>query len=295
MSFANNELYFCNQCKKIITNVEDLLFVEESSQRGFCTEKCIEDFYSPLFIHYEKMEKEIRKDLNIQNEPCLKLLEKNDLVDKLFSVPLEIHHSMNELEEEIFSFIGKYPQENGEEVWLLSLCYVYEAKPSFVFLLTATHNQELVNYFRFGDQIEDIDEFLSVEDAPEVKGNPKEILETVEQKKSSLLAVMIEERSPHDIPIEEFFSYEECFQPTIESPDEVYTCEDDEGDVLYTYIKAHEKNGSSFFYFVVCFNFASDPNEKTESLLPIISFPSLDADTYKKHARGDKVSGNLKN
>jgi len=294
LTFANNKLYFCNQCKKILENVEELLFVEEDSSRGFCSEQCIENFYSPLFKHYEAKEKELRGSLNIQNESCLKLLEKNELVDKLFSSPLEIHHSMNELEEEVYSFIGKFPQEKGKEVWLISLCFVYEAKPSFVFLLTATENEELVDHFRIGDPVEDIEDFLALDENLEVEGDPKQILETVEQKKSQLLAQMIEERSPHDIPIEEFIHYEPFFEPTIENPDEVYTYMDEDGDTLYTYIKAYEKEGTSFYYFVLCFNFASNPNEQTESLLPIISFPSLDADTYKKHSQGERISGSLK-
>ncbi|TNF31480.1 MAG: hypothetical protein EP319_01970 [Deltaproteobacteria bacterium] len=294
MSFSNNKLYFCNQCKKILNNVEDLLFVEEDSSRGFCSEKCIENFYSPLFKHYEAKEKELRSELGIQNETCLKLLEKSELVDKLFSAPLEIYHSMNELEEEIYSFIGKFPQDKGKEIWLISLCYVYDAKPSFVFLLTATENEEFVDHFRIGDPVEDIEDFLATDEEMEVSGDPKQILETVEQKKSSLLAQMIEERSPHDIPIEEFANYEPFFEPTIENPDEVYTYMDEDGDTLYTYIKAYERDGCSFYFFVVCYNFSSNPNEQTESLLPIISFPSLDADTYKKHSKGERISGSLK-
>ena len=222
-----------------------------------------------------------------------KVTEKNELVDKLFA-PLEVYHSMNELEEEIFSFIGKFPQDQGKEVWLISLCYVYEAKPSFVFLLTATENEEFVNYFRIGDPIENIEDFLAMDEEVQVEGDPKQILETVEQKKSVLLAHMLEERSPHDIPIEEFANYEPFFDTTIEDPDEVYTEMDEDGDTLYTYIKAYEKDGCSFYFFVVCLNFASNPNEQTESLLPIISFPSLDAETYKKHSKGEKVSGSLK-
>lgn len=285
---------FAISVKKILESVEDLLFVEESSPRGFCSENCIEDFYSPLFLHYEKMEKELRKEMKIENEACLKLLEKNELVDKLFAAPMEIHHCMNELEEEIYSFIGKFPQEKGKDVWLLALCYIYEARPSFVFLLSATQNTKFVDKFRIGTPVEDISEFLNMdENIP--SGDPKEILETVEQKKSSMLAEILEERSPHDIPIEDFAHYEEFFQPTIENPDEVFSCEDAEGDTLYTYIKAHDKSGVSFYYFIVCFNFASNPNEKTESLLPVLSFPSLDADIYKKHSKGDKISGNLKN
>jgi len=46
----NNPLYFCTECKKVIPRLDQLLFVDGNSSKGFCCEECIEDFYRPLII-----------------------------------------------------------------------------------------------------------------------------------------------------------------------------------------------------------------------------------------------------
>jgi len=60
-------IYFCNQCKKIITALEDLLFVEDGVSRGFCSEKCIEQFFMPIVQYFEKMEKNLRSLLRVDD------------------------------------------------------------------------------------------------------------------------------------------------------------------------------------------------------------------------------------
>ena len=41
------EAFFCSQCKKVVHELEQLLFVENDSPIGFCAESCIEKFYEP--------------------------------------------------------------------------------------------------------------------------------------------------------------------------------------------------------------------------------------------------------
>ena len=53
------------------------------------------------------------------------------------------------------------------------------------------------------------------------------------------------------IPFEKFSLYEDYFDTTLENPDEVYLRRDSEGDEIYTYIKAHEQDGVSFYYFIL--------------------------------------------
>ena len=44
--------------------------------------------------------------------------------------------------------------------YLASLCLVFENKPSFIFLVTATKDVALLNEFRIGKELENLEEFL---------------------------------------------------------------------------------------------------------------------------------------
>lgn len=295
------KIYLCNQCKKVIDDVEELLFVEENSTRGFCSEKCIEDFYSPIFTWYENQEKEIRKELSLLSESSLKLLDDPGQIDKLLGNPDEIWCQTNDLNEEIYSFIGKYQNKEGGVYYLMCICLLYEKKPSFIFVATATESEELVNKFRFGEQVEDLSSYIGSGLGPEGSmGSAEEeemedLLQGIESKKGTFLAELLEKRSPADIPFENFPLYDMYFEKTIEEPDEIYSYQDDEGDTIFVYIKAHEKEGVSFYYFVVSYNFQSNYAERLESLLPIISFPSVDPELYRSYCKGERLTGSLKN
>ena len=121
-----------------------------------------------------------------------------------------------------------------------------------------------------------------------------EVVQAIENKKSIILASLLEERSGLDIPYESFQEYERFFKDTLELPDEVYNSTDDEGDDVYTYIKAHQHKGDTFYYFVICVGLGKSYNVSDEALLPVISFPSLDGDLYNSYKKGKLVAGALK-
>ena len=54
-------LFYCQNCKKITTHLESLLFVEDQSPRGFCSEKCIEQNYQHLVDYFDQWEKKLAK------------------------------------------------------------------------------------------------------------------------------------------------------------------------------------------------------------------------------------------
>ena len=82
-------VYICNQCKKLISDIEELLFVEENSPRGFCSEKCIEGFYTPLFNHFENAVKKYREELKLEDEECLELLRTQSLLIKFLLIQMK--------------------------------------------------------------------------------------------------------------------------------------------------------------------------------------------------------------
>jgi len=291
-------IYFCNHCKKATADVEDLLFVEESSTRGFCSEDCIEKFYAPIVAWYENQERELRGKYQIANEDCQTLASDPGIMDKVLTRPDEVWRWTNEIGEDLYAFIRNFNQERS--FYSIILCHLFERQPSFIILASCTRNENFVALFRQGERVADPEEFLQREDLPsgatdlEVAG---EALNAIEAKKSAFLARLLQDRSVADIPFEQFDLYEKYFTPTLEDPDEIYTDEDDDGDQLFTYIKAYDQGGVSFYYFIICVEFEKDQgvDGETRRVIPLMAFPTLDGDLYRTYRQGKLVSGNLKN
>lgn len=295
----DNKLYYCNHCKTFLDKLEDLLFVEEASSRGFCSENCIEKFYQHLVDHFEEKDKNLRGEFDILEEDCLKYVGKPKLMELVLSSPHEMWHFDNEIKEEYFCFIRKVAEKGSDPFHLIVVCMIFDNKPSFILSATATRNENLLAHYRSGKELETehvvdptTDELSEGFQTVELE---EEVIESIELKKSQLLANLLEERSPSDIPFEKFMMYDDFVEETLQNPDEVYKRQDDEGDNILTYIKAHELNGISFYYFCVCMRYEKAMKEGIETLLPILTFPSLDGEICEIYRKGEKVTGALKN
>lgn len=298
MSFFK-EAYFCSECKKLVKDLEGLLFVENDGQNGFCSESCIEKFYEPLVLHYEELEKTWRSQHSLLDEEILEVVGHPVFMDQLLRRPEEVYHYVTEGGSSLYSFIVSISDDNYGDFYLMCLCLTYDNQPSFIISASATKEEGMVANYRWGDAVKNPKDFHSSSDEADSKKKHIEIDEStmmaVESKKGSYLAVLIEERSPADIPIESFGLYEGYFEPTMMNPDEIYSSVDEEGDTIYTYIKAHDREGVSFYYFIVCMRLEKGFEHNTDALVPIISFPSVDGELYRTYKKGELISGSLKN
>ena len=297
MSFFK-EAFFCGQCKKVVHELEGLLYVENEGQVGFCSETCIEKFYSPWVDHFEGLEKEWRAKNHLAEEDILEVVGHPVFMDQLLRRPTEVYCKIFEGGEHIYAFIVKLNDDKYGAFTMACLCLVYDNQPSFILSATASREDRLIDNYRWGEKVKDVKNYHSTGESQEGKQTieiDETSLQTVEQKKSSYLARLLEERSPADIPIESFNLYESFFEPTMMDPDEIYSHKDDEGDVIYTYIKAHDREGVSFYYFILCLRLQKQIEENKDALIPIISFPSVDGDIYRSYRKGDLISGSLKN
>lgn len=259
--------------------------VEDGSPRVFCTEKCIEDFYRPLVQHYQKLEKDLRTDYKLPVEEFAEYAKKPEILERAFVKPDEIWCLKNDLGEAVYSFIARF-----EDFSVIILCLVFDHRPSFIFLTTATADPRLIRDFQIGAKVRHIEPFY--EKAKEETGSlqiDQETISILESKKSTLLASLLDRRLPTDIPFEQFSIYEQFYRETLEKPDEIYKWRDHEGDELYSYIKVHDSGGISFYYVVICVG------RLIAQLLPILSFPTLDPNLYNSYKKGTLVTGNLKN
>lgn len=305
-------IYFCSECKKVLGHLDDLLFIDESSHKGFCSEDCIEDFYFPLIKHFEIVEHSLRSKLNLKEEVMPIVSSDQDLVEEVVTNPSEIFCQKNELQENFYHFIKNFPDFTA-----IVVASVYRREASFIFLSTVTKSKELVNEFRYGEKINDWElteaDLLqkiaeneinsdfpgdeSMDQGPENDDAEDMIfIQLLESKKSKILADIIMGRQEDDIPFEEYSGYEFCFQETLETPDEVFEKKDNEGDMLFSYIKSFSRGVSgsdNFTYIVICLKRSTDVS--SVNVYPILALPTTDMKMCQVFRGGTRLSGPLKN
>lgn len=264
----SDPLYCCNECKKVVPTLDKLLFVEEHSNKGFCSEECIEFFYTPFLAYYDQFLLQLRIKHQVTNENFEIGLSDKDLVEEIIRAPTEVWRTQNELHEENFTYIKHFPAGSAGIV-----CTVLHSEPSFIFLVFKSKSAELLAEFRGGERI-----------VTPRKEDRDHIVEELEIKKSHLLADLLSKRKETDIPFEEFTNYDNCLLETMNHPDEIFEYKDKEGDLLTTTIKSFLKNNKNFFYIIISYH--------TQNIL---SFPTEDMNLYAEFRVGKLVKANLKN
>lgn len=283
-------IYSCYQCREVVTNLQDLLFVEENSTKGFCSEKCIEQFYSPLLNHYETKEIELRKKYQLEDEAVVFGLNDEEMMKRLIESPDEVWCLTNGLGEETYAYF-KFLNRGC----FIVICTSYKGEPSYIFSTIKTADERLIAEYRIGE-IKLIEERV-INDLEEV----------VERKKSEILATIIEAGAHDDIGMDKYIEYDKFFEETMRDADEIYEQKDKHGDVLITYIKAYRDLGEAIFYLVICLK-SDSPSLKSLSLksstdaegdlmtiFPIMAFPTRSALVYKEFKQGKLLSGHLSN
>lgn len=282
-------------------HLDDLLFIDEQSHKGFCCEECIEDFYFPLIKYFEMIESSLRRKHNLMSELPTDTIIDGEMIEATLESPSEVFRQTNELNETYYNFIKHF---NDFSVVVISCVYRKEA--SFVFLATKTKSQALLMEFRYGEMVDSRD-FKEIDDI-RVELEPDEdfmddhdenededmiFIQLLESKKSNLLAEILMTRKDIDIPFEDYTGYESCFQETLDSPDEVFEKKDKEGDMIFTYIKAFSRGDETFYYIVTCLKRIMEA--ENVNVYPILALPTIDMELCQEFRGGTKLSGPLKN
>ena len=295
------KLYFCAACRKKISKIEELLFVEESN-RGFCCEDCIVDFYSPYMEFFDKEESNLREQLGINiSEVDISLYQDRELFEQVLYKPDEVWVDRSELNEKYYTHIYKIKNNS----YFILICSYYENEPAFVYFKTITKSLELIKLYRKSEKIdtevERTDDFQGhnsekdeeVEVLDEVQ-LPAELIEDIELKKSEHLALLLERRKESDIDFEKYPLYDDYLSLTLEDPDDEFHGKDEAGDHIISFIKSFKKDEKAFFYIAICLQ-VDIPGTDEMALLPVLSFPSDDDDLYTFYAVGDRKNNRITN
>ena len=280
-------LYYCSECKKIINNLDQLLFVENHSSKGFCSETCIEDFYRPIMFHFEKIAKTARINLGIEFEDISTGLDEKQLVEDILANPSEIWQTPNELNEKIFSYIKRYSDFSAVLIGIF-----YNEDASFILLLEKTKSENLLNELRGHEKINF--SAKAVADA-EFTEEDFTFMQLLESKKSKLLADLLLKRKDDDIAFEDFAKFEKFFEQTLQDPDEVFETKDNEGDIFFNYIKNYSEGNRAFFYIISCLKRIDSETSTEINVFPVLAFPTNDLNLFSEFRIGTRISGQLKN
>ena len=366
------EVYFCSHCKKFVDSINKLYFVDEVP-RGFCSEKCIEKYFMPIVQYYEKVEQKLREKYLITYEEIFDHIGDPELIAKVLTRPEKLTYFSNHLGETIYSFVLKFNEPPMPPFYYIILAHLFDHRPAFILLATATTNENFVHEFLFDQLVELPEKFLKTnqsplgdfasqqqvnpnikqgeqeqkqkqkhEQGPEVqeeaadskekataKKNEKDQIEEfertanldddfpilsgssgqvptrstrsfdaimpfdVEQKKSILLAELLENRRPEDIPFEKFHLYDHFIGPTLEHPDQIFKTKDEDGDELLVHRKNIKGHPVEFAYLVIAV--LVEKANGRPSIVPIISFPTIDNNLATAYCQGVLVNRFLPN
>lgn len=282
--------FFCESCRSRVSSIDNLFFVEDDSDRGFCSEDCIKKFYKPFMETLEVEEKAFRKSLNLlEEEEPLYYLTRQDLLDNTIFNPDQVWLLVNEVEQKFYTHIKSFI-EDQKRFFLILICSYVDDGPSFVFYRTVTEFEKLVDMYKRNTEVSIKNG--QAQDVIPFEELPLELIETLDRKKSLFLAELLSYRDDDDISFEFFMDYEKYLQDTIQNCDESYAFFDDEGDEIFTFIKSFMVDGESFYNMVLCYPFKI---QNGIQMVPILSFPSIDDSLYPHYIRGRKINEKLKN
>ncbi len=324
-------LYYCVNCRKQIKDLNQVLLIDSSHPKSFCSESCIEKFFKPYVEYFSQYERDQRAALGIVEN----LDDYDNEIQECMAEPDAVFRQENEIGESIYFAFRKNPE--NKLITILGVL-MFENRPSFIFFNSSTKIEELANLFKMGEEIEivnsskeqmkeaekirdyldkesldnrkgtlgkggdafedseGVDASDGAEDLEEPEGpEDPEFQKYIELKKSQQLAKLIENLSPNDLGVESFPLYDKYLQPTLENPDEVFEIEDDDNDTLYVYIKVFNHNDMSFYYIVVCHLFDTDVEKDQDVLIPIVSFPTIDSELYSLYQEGKEIVGPTRN
>jgi hypothetical protein len=290
----------CQHCAKALVSEDRALFVEEEVGRIFCSEACIAGFFAP---EIERLEKDyFRKvsdgDLTKDERESFSHLRWITLQE-----PDEIWREKTLSGDHRYTLISEF-QPGAKRVWSVCICLFLKGEPSFLYLAFTSKNSALINTYRKGERVEWAKDRESAEGSEENPGiGPSAHSDRLADdwtEDETFLAQVNQERRADDIPPEDFVLYEKCMEETLETPDEVWSCQPGENTArLYHFIRYYkaetEEESSSddeatadsgVWYLII-----ARETEDEEQIEILDAFPTRDSALVDRYRRGEQEVG----
>lgn len=266
---------FCQSCRKPLDSEDKIVFVEEESNRFFCSEKCIRTYYDPMSEFYRKQSIEVRDPHDI---PAADFSDYESYAPLCLSNPDEVWVDTTESGETFTLFHANFTNEGGRFTYIV-VCFCIEFEPTYILLSFPTRDKKLVEEFRRGEKtvIQESEEDMVSE--PEVSSILTE--DFLAKQGNAIEEEMLRHRNAQDIPASEFEEYAHLLDQTIEDPDEVWELQDDGNNTLLTLISQPEER---LYYVVICTYDQSSVGQ--ESWKVVYHFPTNDAALVQRYRRG---------
>ena len=268
---------FCQSCRKVLANDDKIVYVEESSNRFFCNEKCIRAFYDPMSEFYKTTMLGIRDAHDIPESDFAAF---ESYAPLCLSNPYEVWLEENENGESIHFFMANFMNEGGKFTYIV-MCFCLELEPTYLLLSFPTRDKKMVEEFRRGEQLEisNVDSEVNPPSTAEVTAGLKD--DFLSRQGQAIEEDMLRHRSATDIPKQEFEEYAHLLEQTIENPNEVWELQDEGENTLLTLISQEDEN---LHYIVICTY--DEQAEGRESWRVIYSFPTRDLAMVQRYRRG---------
>jgi hypothetical protein len=251
---------------------EKIVYVEQSANRYFCSEKCIRSYYDPVAEYYRREMMEIRDPHDISEADFSEL---ESYAPLCLSNPDEIWVDSTEFGETITFFLANFTNEGGKFTYIVA-CFCLDEEPTYILLSFPTRDKKLIEEFRRGEKVERTEG----EEAAEPEVSPVLTEDFLARQGNAIEEEMLRHRNATDIPAKDFEDFVHLVDQTIENPDEVWELQDEGDNPQLTLITQHEEN---LHYVVIC---TFDSSQGQESWRVIYSFPSRDPALVQRYRRG---------
>lgn len=258
--------------------MKDQIVIDEAHGLVFSTEDELYDHFLPQIQALEKEYFTTRSDEDIHERDFGKYEE---LLNQVLDDPDEIWEDTSEHGLKVRSYVAHYTSEaEDESVYYVALAYATNDVPSFVYLHFPSRDLGLVDRFRRGALI--YDRVLKEVEKGAVEGDA---LSEGDDLAVGLYRAMLTLRSEKDIPETKFKKFEHLREQTIEEADEIWRSVDLSGNILVTFIKECQDEGTPELHYVVVT--IEDTPSSSHALL--FSFPSNDVSLLDRYRHGENL------
>lgn len=237
------------------------------------------DSEQELYSHFENEIQTLEKEFFTLRKPEdideFEFNKYDGQLEKLLDDPDEVWEDTSTLgQQRVFIYIRRF-----EKVSHVAACYLTESTPSFVYLHFPTSDENLVERYRRGQMV-----FQRVLGDMPMGALEGDALHEGDDLATGLYKAMLLLRSDRDISEDDFSSYAECREQTLEDADEIWRSGDSTGDVLVSFIKEFSEEAEEFYYVVVT---VEDTPSGSHALL--FSFPTKDKGLVDRYRHGENL------